>query len=298
METIIKYLKFIPVKMISLLCIIFPPLLALAIPDFDCDMESMTIYVLLACVEFILIPAAGVGILRIAASVLLLVAIILLSVFKQCVEWQLLCLMVFLLVFLLFKSRSGTDTEGLVGGLFVLGFFSVSALIMSIAGRIVLYLLMASACVLYAVMVISVVSENLKIPSQEELSKAAQLAMLESDKEEMMLLLARVEAVMTSEKPFLSETYCLMDMASSVYTNKTYLSKTINELTGKNFRQYINAYRVEYAVRLMHENNKLRVSELSELSGFHSPVTFGMAFKLIMGETPGEYLQKLKAGLE
>ena len=36
-------------------------------------------------------------------------------------------------------------------------------------------------------------------------------------------------------------------------------------------------------------NKHLRVSELSELSGFHSTVSFNMAFKLVTGATPSDW---------
>ena len=99
---------------------------------------------------------------------------------------------------------------------------------------------------------------------------------------------------MEDEKPYLKEDFSLYELSASVFTNKTYLSKTINLMTGKNFRQFINEYRVQYSVRLMEENPLIKVNELSVMSGFHSTVTFNMAFKLNMGMTPGEYIQRQK----
>ena len=90
----------------------------------------------------------------------------------------------------------------------------------------------------------------------------------------------------------------MTDLSAAVYTNKSYLSKAINLMTGQNFRQFINTYRVNYSKELMRGNRDLKVLEVAVMSGFHSSVTFGMAFKLNCGETPGEYLQKLRAGLE
>lgn len=122
-----------------------------------------------------------------------------------------------------------------------------------------------------------------------------------ADDDEMMLmreLFDRIVVIMEERKPFLSESYCMSELSAEVYTNKLYLSKAINIMTGQNFRQFINTYRVNYSRELMHKNKDLKVQEVSVMSGFHSPVTFGMAFKLNFGETPGEYLQKLRAGLE
>ena len=68
-------------------------------------------------------------------------------------------------------------------------------------------------------------------------------------------------------------------------------------MSGKNFRQFINSYRIRYSVELMKKNPRLRMDEVATMSGFHSTVTFTMAFKANMGETPGEYAQRLKSNL-
>ena len=110
-------------------------------------------------------------------------------------------------------------------------------------------------------------------------------------------LYGRIIKLMESSKPYLREDYSLQDLAGSVYSNKTYLSKTINLMSGKNFRQFINSYRVLHSVELIKRNPKMRVEELAVMSGFHSSVTYNMAFKANMQETPGEYAQKLRSNL-
>lgn len=113
----------------------------------------------------------------------------------------------------------------------------------------------------------------------------------------MSALYEKVISIMESGRPFLKEDYSLNDLAFAAYTNKTYLSKTINVMSGKNFRQFINSYRVRYSIEVMKKNPRLRMDEVSAMSGFHSTVTFTMAFKANFGETPGEYAQRLKSNL-
>ena len=102
-------------------------------------------------------------------------------------------------------------------------------------------------------------------------------------------LMQRVMKVMETDKPFLDENFSIHQLSSLVYTNKTTLSKAINNSTGMNFCQFVNDYRIRYSLDLMERDPKLKVFELSEKSGFHNQVSFGMAFKLKMGITPGEY---------
>ncbi len=115
------------------------------------------------------------------------------------------------------------------------------------------------------------------------------------DLPKMSALYQKVVLLVEEKEPFLDPDYGIHDMARDVFTNKTYLSQTINVVSGRNFRQFINYYRVRHAIKLMTDNPKLTVEELSRNSGFHSTVTFNMAFKLNVGDTPGEYCQKLKA---
>ncbi len=99
---------------------------------------------------------------------------------------------------------------------------------------------------------------------------------------------------MTEHKPFLVESFSLQDLANALYTNRVYLSRTINHFSGKNFRQYVNYYRVMYAMDLFRNNMSLRVSELAELSGFHSPTSFFQSFRKVMGEAPSQWCARVR----
>lgn len=111
----------------------------------------------------------------------------------------------------------------------------------------------------------------------------------------MQALFASVEGYMVTNKPYLNENFDLSDLSLSIYSNKTYLSKTINCVSGMNFRQYVNRYRVRNAMSMMIEDPHLRMAEVSYLSGFHNQVTFNMAFKLVTEQTPGDWYKDYKA---
>ena len=116
----------------------------------------------------------------------------------------------------------------------------------------------------------------------------------EDETARMNHLYEKVVSLMENKKPFLDDEYSFSDMAASVYTNKSYLSKTINILSGRNFCQFVNYYRIMYAVELMKKDPHLRVAELAIMSGFHTVVTFNMAFKMNMNLTPSELLAKIR----
>jgi AraC-like DNA-binding protein len=70
-----------------------------------------------------------------------------------------------------------------------------------------------------------------------------------------------------------------------------YVSQIVNTVTGDNFANYINQYRVE-AVKEMISNSEYEKYNLLTMgleSGFTSKTTFYKAFKKATGQTPNEY---------
>lgn len=69
------------------------------------------------------------------------------------------------------------------------------------------------------------------------------------------------------------------------------LSKTINTVSGKNFNQFINEFRISEAQRLMlqSEFNKFNLKWIADEVGFNSRSTFFALFKSIVGMTPAEF---------
>lgn len=101
---------------------------------------------------------------------------------------------------------------------------------------------------------------------------------------------------MMERRPFLVSGYTLQDLANALFTNRAYLSKTINKFSGRNFCSYVNYYRVMYAVELFRSNMSLKVVDLAELSGFHSNTSFYQAFRSVMGEPPSHWCSRVRRG--
>lgn len=97
---------------------------------------------------------------------------------------------------------------------------------------------------------------------------------------------------MKDNRPFLNPLYSLDNLAKDIATNKTYISKILNENSDLNFCQWVNRYRVDFAREQFVKDPSLKVRELSDMSGFNSQVTFNMAFKLFYGVTPGQWCKE------
>lgn len=104
--------------------------------------------------------------------------------------------------------------------------------------------------------------------------------------------------LMRTQRAFLLRDFTLSDMARRLYTNKAYLSRTINTFSGRGFRTFVNYFRIRYSIELFERNMGLKVHALAELCGFHSQVTYTIAFKAELGMPPGEYFGRIVLGFE
>lgn len=93
---------------------------------------------------------------------------------------------------------------------------------------------------------------------------------------------------------YLNSYLSIMDIATELGTNKVYIARAMKVYSGKNFCQFVNSYRVEYAIKLHKKEPDLKVCDLAYKSGFNSPTAFSIAFKLIKGIPPGEWLRRRK----
>jgi AraC-like DNA-binding protein len=105
-------------------------------------------------------------------------------------------------------------------------------------------------------------------------------------------LYERISHYFEVSKPYLDGNLTINDVVKVVYSNKVYISKAICHYTGRNFRQFVNYHRVMYSMALFRENLELKVSDLAEHSGFNNMVSYTMAFRLFMDETPSDWCRK------
>jgi len=183
-----------------------------------------------------------------------------------------------------------------------LGIYSLCAVLLpGTAGEVMSLTSVAFLMILYAILYLRDMSGRTYVLNEEVERKIKDIIKgnlrtsfidkAEEDKK-MNNLYSRVMLYMNEKKPYLDPDFHMEDMAEELYSNKLYLSRTINILSGRNFRQFINYHRVQYAISLFRKDPRMKVSEAAALSGFNSTVSFNMAFKINTGKTPSEWLQE------
>ncbi|MCK9627990.1 MAG: helix-turn-helix domain-containing protein [Bacteroidales bacterium] len=96
------------------------------------------------------------------------------------------------------------------------------------------------------------------------------------------------------KKPYLRQNLKIKEVALYLYSNKTYLSRIINDKHNLNFNQFVNYYRIEEVKRIFAENSSLNIQELCTRSGFGSMATFSIAFRYYLGNTPADWCKEQK----
>lgn len=91
---------------------------------------------------------------------------------------------------------------------------------------------------------------------------------------------------------FLSENYTaditLKSVANTFGYNEKYLSHTLHDLTGINFRTLLCLYRIDHAKKLLRDPT-VSISQVAFDSGFSAVNTFNRMFKSFTGMTPTAY---------
>ncbi|MBO6249422.1 MAG: helix-turn-helix domain-containing protein [Bacteroidales bacterium] len=106
-------------------------------------------------------------------------------------------------------------------------------------------------------------------------------------------LTEQLAQIIEKEELFKQPDLRVTDIAARLATNRTYISAIIKSLSGDNFSNMINGYRVRYAQKLMKDNPQMSVTEIAVESGFSSRSAFYRNFKEMTGLNPAEWKKSL-----
>ena len=103
--------------------------------------------------------------------------------------------------------------------------------------------------------------------------------------------LLKLKQYMVAEKPFLNPSLTIQDVSNAIEIPVRDLSLLINHKLEQHFYDFVNTYRIEYAMNILKDNTKSKVTVLEILYevGFNSKSSFNTAFKKHTGNTPTYY---------
>jgi AraC-like DNA-binding protein len=111
-----------------------------------------------------------------------------------------------------------------------------------------------------------------------------------NDQENLSLL----ENTMAGHRSYLKPNFPLKELARELNLPPRYVSFLINHYHKKNYKEYINQYRIDMFLEKVRagENETKTLLGLALESGFSSKSTFNQVFKSHMGKSPMEYLSQ------
>lgn len=99
-------------------------------------------------------------------------------------------------------------------------------------------------------------------------------------------LKTKFENLIINEQMYLKQGIRISDVATILKTNRTYISKLVNDTYGMSFSDYINTLRIRYAQQYLTEHKDARQSDLAAACGFPDASAFNNVFKRVTGMTP------------
>ena len=90
------------------------------------------------------------------------------------------------------------------------------------------------------------------------------------------------------DKNYTSTDISVNKIADELGLNRGFVSKVINETTGKSFTDYINGKRIALSKILLRDKSKT-IKDIAEEVGYNYSYYFIRIFKNIEGITPGQY---------
>ena len=138
---------------------------------------------------------------------------------------------------------------------------------------------------------------NLQENSSEEEDKKEKKSTLTDNMQEE--LLNRIFMIMKDTSIICDPKFSIDKLAELVQSNQNYISQVINANLKKNFRSFLNEYRIREAQRLFSESDTTRytVEFVAFKVGFKALSSFRDTFKDITGVSPTFYLKEMKKSL-
>ena len=99
-----------------------------------------------------------------------------------------------------------------------------------------------------------------------------------------------MKQTLETERLYLKSDLQIIDLATKINIPIHHCSFVLNTEIGKNFRDWINGYRVEHFLKQYPlQGSRMTIEAIAQESGFKSPATFYNAFKKEKGSLPSSY---------
>lgn len=102
--------------------------------------------------------------------------------------------------------------------------------------------------------------------------------------------------LMEEERLYADAGFTREELIERLHTNHTYLANAISENGGGNYAQWVNSYRINEAIHILSDRNKIDypLKDIAADLGFSSQSTFSKLFQAATGMSPSSYRKSLR----
>lgn len=104
----------------------------------------------------------------------------------------------------------------------------------------------------------------------------------------------RLKEIMEDKKAYLNPELSLIEIASQIGTNRTYLTQIIHSYYDCSFSDYINLQRIEHSEVLLQRNQEMTMIDIATQSGYLTLSSFYRNFQKFTGTTPIKWREQFK----
>ncbi|MEM6628096.1 MAG: AraC family transcriptional regulator [Bacteroidota bacterium] len=114
------------------------------------------------------------------------------------------------------------------------------------------------------------------------------------EEKELLELSKKLEKIMEEDQPYLNRELKLVNLSQLTGITEPILSYLFKQHYASGFYQFINSYRLAYAVQQLKSpiNKKFTIAAIAEQSGFKNKATFYKVFKEKYQMTPAEFVKR------
>jgi AraC-like DNA-binding protein len=113
--------------------------------------------------------------------------------------------------------------------------------------------------------------------------------------EELSAYLSSINTSLDENKLFTNPQISLLRLSKNLRISEKLLSQVINQASGLNYNDFINKFRINYALEMIKKEKSKKILEIAYECGFNSKTTFNTAFKKFTGVTPSQFRENLSS---
>lgn len=113
------------------------------------------------------------------------------------------------------------------------------------------------------------------------------------------VLYLKILELFENDKPYRDPEFNIKSLSEMLNSNHAYVSKTLNQNANKNFKNFVNHYRINTVLEDLNKKNyrKYTIESIYTKAGFTQQSTFNRVFKDKNGITPSEYIEQIENNL-